>query len=130
MKKLLALMLALLLAFSAALPILAAELEGNAAEGEAITYPALTEDDYNKLYISDGLAMAADFYRMNSYWNTDGTVYTVPVGPGLNKAFEYDVDGDGTKETYDLTKADNRAITVTIETKFWGITIKTETKTL
>ena len=127
MKKLLSLLLALLLAFSAALPILAVEAEG---DGEEITYPSLTEDDYNALYVEDGLAMAADFFRMNGYWNTDGTVYTVPVGPSLNKAYEYDVDGDGEKEVYDLTKAETRNITVTIETKVLGFTVKTETKRL
>ena len=114
MKKLLSLLLALLLAFSVVMPILAVEAEG---DGEEITYPSLTEDNYNALYVSDDLVMAADFFRMNGYWNTDGTVYTVPVGPSLNKAYEYDVDGDGTKETYDLTKAENRNITVKTENK-------------
>ena len=108
MKRLLALMLALLLAFTAALPILAVE-----EEEEVITYPTLTEGDYNKLYVSDDLVMAADFFRMNGYWNTDGVVYTVPIGPSLNKAYEYDADGNGETEIYDLTKAANRDLVIT-----------------
>ena len=109
MKRLLSLLLALTLAFSVAMPILAVEAEG---ENEPITYPSLTEGDYNALYVTDGIKMGADFFKMNEHWNTNGITYTVPLGPSLNKAFSYDVDGQGAKP-YDLTKAENRAITVT-----------------
>ena len=81
MKKTISLLLALLLAFGMALPIFAVETEG---EGEAITYPALTESNYNELYVADGLVMGADFFRMNKYWNPEGEGhidYVVPASP-------------------------------------------------
>ena len=112
MKRLISLFLALLLALPLALPIFAVEAEG---ESETLVYPAISEADYNKLYVQGDLAMAADFFKMNEHWNLDGTVYKVPVGPSLNTAFQYDIDGDGTAESYDLTKAENRALKVTAE---------------
>ena len=112
MKRLISLFLALLLALPLALPIFAVEAEG---ESETLVYPTISEADYNKLYVQGDLAMAADFFKMNEHWNLDGTVYKVPVGPSLNTAFQYDIDGDGTAESYDLTKAENRALKVTAD---------------
>lgn len=68
MKIPLSLLLTLVLAFSVAMPILAAEGEDE-DEGKAIAYPALTADDYNQLYEEQGLLMGADFFKMNRYRN-------------------------------------------------------------
>lgn len=119
MKRLLSLLLALILAFSVAMPILAAEAEDE-GEGEAITYPALTEGNYNALYVKEGIEMGADFFKMNQYWNPEGAIdYTVPIGPSENRSFWYDTDGDTEKdseEIYNLTKPEVRTTaTVTVD---------------
>ncbi|MBO7763058.1 MAG: hypothetical protein J6T24_09700, partial [Clostridia bacterium] len=65
-----------------------------AVEAEKPTY---TEEDYNALYVQDGLVLAADFYRTNAYWgkealanvkdyiwhawqNSNGTKVTISAG--------------------------------------------------
>jgi hypothetical protein len=71
------------------------------------------EADYNALYVQDGLAFAADFFRTNQYWNPDGaTDYTVPVAPIRRTDHWHDADGDGVKdegEVFDFTNADVQA---------------------
>ena len=83
-----------------ALVVTAMPLVSFAAEGEGQTEtPAvntMTEKDYNALYVQDGLEMAADFFKMNEYWNPAGEGhidYVVPVGPYQNTAYPV---GDGT----------------------------------
>ena len=75
-----------------------------------------SEEYYNALYVGTdkGLLMGADFFKMNRYWNTDGTPYTLPIGPSENKAYLYDIDGNGVK-SYDLTTAAGRDTKVTKE---------------
>ena len=96
-KRLLSLTLAVLLAAAMLLPTVSA-----AVEAAAPAYPSVTEEEYNALYVSEGLYFAMDFFKMNPYWNTDGTVYEVPVGPSENSAYEYK------GVTYDFTNPENR----------------------
>ena len=109
MKRLLTLILTLAMLASLAVPFAAFATE---PEAGAVTYPDLTESEYNSLYVTDGLVFMLDFYRTNSYWREEGVTYAVPVGPSENTAYWYDADKDGIKddgETVDLTKAQNRA---------------------
>ena len=57
-----------------------------AAEAPEKTY---TAEEYDALYVQDGLVFAMDFFKTNSYWNVDGTAFSVPVGPSLMTAYEY-----------------------------------------
>lgn len=98
-KRLLSLLLALVLSTAALLPLSALATE----PAEPPVYPAFTAEDYDTLYVSDGLVLAVDFYKTNPYWNTEGTDYTVPTGPSEMTAYEY----GGT--TYDLTQAANQS---------------------
>ena len=94
----------------------AAVIKAYVAEVSAKYATAMPEyDSYNDLYVQDGILIAADFFKLNRYWNTDGTVYTLPVGPSENTAWQYDADGDGEVETYDLTVAANCDIVITAE---------------
>ena len=92
MKKRILSMLLLVAMIVTALPLMV--LPSLAAEEKEKEYE---EKDYNALYVQDGLAMAADFFRMNKYWNTNGTDYTVPLGSSEYTDFEY----NGVK--YDFT---------------------------
>ena len=94
----------------------AAVIAAFAEEATAKYATAMPEyDSYNALYVQDGILIAADFFKLNRYWNTDGTAYTIPVGPSENTAWQYDADGDGEVETYDLTVAANCDIVITAE---------------
>ena len=113
-KRILALLLLAVMIVSAlpltVLPVLA-------AEEEEIVYE---EKDYNALYVQDGLAFAADFFRTNQYWNPDGaTDYTVPVAPLRQTAYWHDANGNGEKddgEVFDFTNADVRTAAQTAGT--------------
>ncbi len=97
-KRLLSLILAVLLSVAMLLPLVSTAVEA----AESATYPSVNEDAYNALYVNEGLVFAMDFFKMNPYWNTDGTEYKAPVGPSENSAFEYK------GVTYDFTKPENR----------------------
>ena len=67
------------------LPTLAAEEEETVKKYDQAEY-----DSYNKLYVTDSILFGADFYKMNEYWNPNGTiVYQVPVGPSDTTAYEH-----------------------------------------
>ena len=72
MKKRILAMLLLVVMLVSALPL--AVLPTLAVEEEDKTYE---EKDYNALYVQDGLAFAADFFRTNRYWNPDGAKASV-----------------------------------------------------
>lgn len=57
------------------------------AEGDEPAYPVLSAEDYNALYIQEGLLFAADFFAMNEYWGA--SPLEIPLAPAENKAYEY-----------------------------------------
>ena len=107
LKRLLSLSLAALLALSALVPLTAI-----AADGEEVTYPSISANDYNALYVQDGLVFQVDFFKTNSYWNTNGTDYTMPVSPSEDDAYWYDANKDGVRdegEVYNFTSLEARS---------------------
>lgn len=61
-KRLLALLLAVVLALPLLVPVSAT------AEGTDPAYPEISAEEYNALYVQDGLVFAADFFPTNLYW--------------------------------------------------------------
>ena len=107
MKRLLSLSLAVLLALSALVPLAAI-----AVEDDGVTYPSISEKDYNALYVQDGLVFQVDFYKTNPYWNVNGDAYAMPVSPSENEAYWYDANKDGVRdegEVYNFTTLEGRS---------------------
>lgn len=82
-----------------ALPIGVFSLVSFAAEAEK-----MREEDYDALYVTEGLQYAFDFYKLNEYWSPNGHGYVIPVGPSDDAAY-YDAT---TGKTFDFTAENNR----------------------
>ena len=68
-----------------------------------IVYPEFTLDDYNELYVQDGLTTAFDVMALNKYWekqpvNSAGKAF--PTSPMLLSEYEYN------NKTYDFTNCE------------------------
>ena len=64
----------------------------------------MREEDYDALYVTEGLQYAFDFYKLNEYWSPNGHDYVIPEGPSDDTDY-YD---DDKKKTFDFTVANNR----------------------
>ena len=62
----------------------------------------LVPEDYDSLYVQDGLVYAIDFFKTNRYWNLDGKDYSVPVGPSYDSRFWHDTNGNGLAESSEM----------------------------
>ncbi len=96
-KRVLSLLLMLAMVLTAlpavALPVFAAETDGNEP----------VEFNYDSLYYTEGLIFAIDFFKSNEFWDPEGDDFVQPANPSENSAYTH-TDG----MTYDFTVPENR----------------------
>ncbi len=69
---------------------------------EAYTDYEVEAVSYDDLYVTDGLVFAADFFKTNKYWNTEGIDYSLPLAPALDPTYWKDKNGDGIPNTGEI----------------------------
>ena len=92
-KRILSLLLAIVTVVTA-LPLLI--FTAMAEEPETVTYPTTTEEEYNALYVQEGLTLATDFFFANKHWGKKES-NPMPVAPYAMDAY------DAEEERWDIT---------------------------
>ncbi len=92
-KRVLSLLLAIVMVVTA-LPLLI--FTAMAEEPEAVQYPATSKEEYNDLYVKEGLTFAVDYFFANKHWNEEAPM---PVSP--YELEEYDTEAERWDITYD-----------------------------
>ena len=87
-KRILSMLLAIVMVVTA-LPLLV--FTAMAEEPETVTYPTTTEEEYNALYVQEGLTLATDFFFANKHW---GKKESNPMPPAPYEMEAYDTEAE------------------------------------